>query len=76
MVPIPDTTQTKLISVQSMSECLQHCLSDCICLAFDMCAKNTQCVLRSYAYSEEELMFSPQGCSHFIIKKVTYYYNY
>ena len=58
----------KELTVKSISECLQHCLSDCRCSAFDIREDDMMCYLKPY---RDEMLEPEDGYSHFVIKQVT-----
>ena len=57
----------KQVTVKSISECLQHCLSDCRCSTFDIQERNMDCHLKSH---RNETLKAVEGYSHFDIKQV------
>ncbi len=59
----------KELTVKSISECLQHCLSDCRCSAFDIREDDMMCYLKPY---RDEMLEPEDGYSHFVIKQVTF----
>lgn len=73
LVRLPNMIQTtgkiKNLKVNSISECLQRCLADCRCSAFDLRESDMTCYLRSYPKNTPQLK-QLEGHGHFDIKQV------
>lgn len=53
------------ITTSSMQECLQHCLSDCLCQSFQMCGNTCQLCSTTGGITSAAIRHESIGCNRF-----------